>query len=337
MPTKNSHRALQCLPLLLTALCTPGCGSGGGSGGGSAAGADAAPSCDLPENPFAPTRALSSVTNWVYQLQNPDSCTLAHTNFDLVVTDYSSDGSDAGRFSSGEVGRIRGSGKGKVVLAYMSIGEAEDYRFYWNSNWDNNHDGTPDAGAPAWLGPANPQFPNNYKVRYWDPAWQSIIFSYLDKIEAAGFDGVYLDIIDAYEYWGPGGESGLNRPTAAADMVSFVKALTQHARTTGGNPNFLIVPQNGEQLSAYPDYVQAVSAIGKEDTWYLGNTPQPPSTIIQSLANLDVFKAAGKPVFVIDYVTGQPQLTDFYSKAKSKGYFPYASTIALDHVSNLPG
>ncbi|MCD6345902.1 MAG: hypothetical protein J7L96_00635 [Bacteroidales bacterium] len=35
--------------------------------------------------------------------------------------------------------------------------------------------------------------------------WKKILLeqedSYLDKIMAAGFDGVYLDIIDAFEYW----------------------------------------------------------------------------------------------------------------------------------------
>ena len=35
--------------------------------------------------------------------------------------------------------------------------------------------------------------------------WQAVIFgdndAYLNRILAAGFDGVYLDIIDAYEYF----------------------------------------------------------------------------------------------------------------------------------------
>ncbi len=49
--------------------------------------------------------------------------------------------------------------------------------------------------------PENPNWPGNYKVRYWDPEWQAIIFEYEDKILNAGFDGVYLNIIDAFEYW----------------------------------------------------------------------------------------------------------------------------------------
>jgi endo-alpha-1,4-polygalactosaminidase (GH114 family) len=31
---------------------------------------------------------------------------------------------------------------------------------------------------------------------------------------AAGYDGVYLDIVDAYEYWQPGGPGSPDRATA---------------------------------------------------------------------------------------------------------------------------
>jgi len=34
-----------------------------------------------------------------------------------------------------------------------------------------------------------------------NPEWQAIIFEYEDRILNAGFDGVYLDIIDGFEYW----------------------------------------------------------------------------------------------------------------------------------------
>lgn len=51
----------------------------------------------------------------------------------------------------------------------------------------------------------NPDWPGNYKVKYWNEDWQKLIYknndSYLNKISTAGFDGVYLDIIDAFEYF----------------------------------------------------------------------------------------------------------------------------------------
>lgn len=51
----------------------------------------------------------------------------------------------------------------------------------------------------------NPNWAGNFKVRYWQKEWQNIIFgnddSYLHKIMGANFDGVYLDIIDAFDYY----------------------------------------------------------------------------------------------------------------------------------------
>lgn len=79
----------------------------------------------------------------------------------------------------------------------MSIGEAEDYRYYWDESWT--------VGSPSWLKEENPEWEGNYKVEYWDTNWQAIILgsenAYLDKIIDAGFDGVYLDIIEAFEYF----------------------------------------------------------------------------------------------------------------------------------------
>jgi cysteinyl-tRNA synthetase, unknown class len=93
--------------------------------------------------------------------------------------------------------KTKSGGGTRLVLAYMSIGEAEDYRHYWQASWG--------PGYPLWLGTENPDWEGNYKVHYWEPEWQAIIYgndsSYLKKILDAGFDGVYLDIIDAYEYY----------------------------------------------------------------------------------------------------------------------------------------
>ncbi len=79
----------------------------------------------------------------------------------------------------------------------MSTGEAESYRYYWQSSWNTN--------KPAWLDQENPDWQNNFKVKYWNPEWQSIIFenenSYDQKVIDANFDGVYLDIIDGFEYY----------------------------------------------------------------------------------------------------------------------------------------
>ncbi len=148
--------------------------------------------------------SLPEVNNFLYLL-NPGSYSskdtflsaVQNTNYDLIIIDLFYDGDFELTKSDVESLKIKANGGSRLVVSYMSIGEAEDYRYYWNNIWAKN--------APSWLDEENTNWSGNYKVRYWEKSWQSIIFgnndSYLKMILDAGFDGVYLDIIDAYEYF----------------------------------------------------------------------------------------------------------------------------------------
>lgn len=122
---------------------------------------------------------------------------VTNTNYDLLIMDLVFN--DGTEFNNSQVEQLKNKANGgkRLVICYMSIGEAEDYRYYWNNNWENS--------SPEWLDEENPDWPGNYKVKYWHEEWQNIIFgnknSYLGKILDAGFDGVYLDIIEAFEYY----------------------------------------------------------------------------------------------------------------------------------------
>ena len=146
------------------------------------------------------------VDDFAYWLDDIDKDEIKNSKYDLIIIDYSSDGTAENEFTNNDINDMKSSGsKEKFLLSYISIGESEDYRFYWQEIWDNDHDGNPDPGAPEWLDIENPDWEGNYKVKYWDEEWQSIIYgdnnAYLDKIISKGFNGVYLDIIDAFEYF----------------------------------------------------------------------------------------------------------------------------------------
>jgi cysteinyl-tRNA synthetase len=149
--------------------------------------------------------SLSQAKNFLY-LINPEGYTskpafihaVTTTNYDLIIMDFFfNDG--VTEFTADEITqlKVKANGGKRLVISYMSIGEAENYRYYWQPAWS--------ASLPAWIDSENPDWPGNYKVKYWEPAWQDIIFgndnSYLHKIISAGFDGVYLDIIDAFEFY----------------------------------------------------------------------------------------------------------------------------------------
>jgi uncharacterized protein (TIGR01370 family) len=274
----------------------------------------------------APSNLLQ-VNDFLYQLQNLDLTAIGATAYDLVVMDYSAEGDDESAFSAAQISALQHSpGGDKIALAYMSIGEAEDYRFYWQDGW------TP--GNPAWLDAENPNWPGNYKVFYWDPAWQTIIFSYTNRLLDAGFDGAYLDIIDAYEYY-----AGQGRATAAQEMADFVAAIRAHARTR--DPDFLIFPQNAPELAAQvPAYLSSVDGIGQEDIYYgyeADDEMTPPAATAALEGYLDLFRNAGKLVLTVDYAITPSKVDDAYAKSLAKGYVPFCTLRDLDQLTINPG
>jgi cysteinyl-tRNA synthetase len=267
------------------------------------------------------------VNDFLYQLQDLDLDAVGATAYDLVVMDYSSDGRETGEFTGEQIGALRNSPGGpKVLLAYLSIGEAEDYRYYWQSDWEE--------GNPAWLEGENPDWPGNLKVRYWDPGWQSVVFDYAGRILAAGFDGAYLDIIDAYEYFADRG-----RTTAAREMSDFVAALAGFFRAR--DPDFYIFPQNAPELAELaPGYLDAVDGIGQEGIYYgydSDDEPTPSSVTLELERHLDRFRSAGKLVLTVDYATSPAHVYDAYVMARSKGYVPLATVRSLDQLTVNPG
>ncbi len=126
---------------------------------------------------------------------------LAQTRYDLLVMDpFVGDWSATAK----EIKALKektGGGR-RLVLCYVSIGEAEDYRFYWQKDWK--------TGNPNFLGAENPQWKRNYAARYWEPAWQAVFLgskeAYLSRLLTAGFDGIYLDKVDEYEWFEEHGE-----------------------------------------------------------------------------------------------------------------------------------
>jgi endo-alpha-1,4-polygalactosaminidase (GH114 family) len=56
------------------------------------------------------------------------------------------------------------------------------------------------------------------------------------------------------------------------------------------------------------------------------------------VSHLDVFKAAGKPVLVTDYVTKKrARIDSFYEKARTRGYVPFATRRDLHVLPTYPG
>ncbi len=160
----------------------------------------------IPEDRVNPNNdsviSLDDAKNWLYLL-NPERYSskksfvkaISETNYDVIVIDAFFDTDEM--FTEEDVAELKAKADGgtRIVIAYMSIGEAEDYRYYWIDEFYDN--------PPEWMLTENSEWEGNYPVEYWQPEWQEIIAtgedSYLKRLLSAGFDGVYLDIVDGYE------------------------------------------------------------------------------------------------------------------------------------------
>ena len=224
--------------------------------------------------------------------------------------------------------------QGKQVFTYLSIGEAEDYRDYWiNGGWTTNR--------PSFVLSENPEWDGNFRVKFWDTTWQSIMFARVTEAVNRGYDGMYLDIVDAYEVGVV--RSAYTGANIRQEMINFVIALSNHAKAI--NPNFKVVPQNAVGLLALNEsnpgvpnmpYLAAIDGIGVEDLWYDGN--QSSSWTSGDVAFLRNAVNANKFVLATSYPTLDPLQDAFVTNAINAGYIPFVAnrdlTGLIDSVNN---
>ena len=303
---------------------------------------------------FTTSHGIIDVANWGYQLQGIDGAPLvpefyATSPHELVVIDYSSDGRDDGMHTPAQIDAIKNKPGGGVAVSYISIGEASDFRDDWDPAWTTNGqgDGTLTALAPHWLGPTDPNWPESRKVRYWESGWQDKIFNAshtgaLDKVVTQGFDGAYLDIVDAYYFWAaeataaerlPGDPLAGDEHDAAARMIDFIVAMTAHARDT--NPDFFVILQNGDFIIDALDgadparkaaLLDAIGGIAVEDVYLRGGDAPENNAFRPDAERIAVlqrdFLGNGKPVFAVDYVTDAALMGKFVERAIDDGFIP---------------
>lgn len=278
---------------------------------------------------------LARVATWGIQLQEFDASAGRHAPFDMLVTDASSGAKGSQAFTARDIAALKAKPGGgeRLVLSYLSIGEAEDYRpDYFTTEYMTED-------APDWLMSENKQWKGNRRIRFCEEGWQKTILgdedgrnlynslepSPLYKLIELGFDGVYLDRVDVYS------EVKGQCPDAARRMVDFVARLAAHARKK--NPNFVVILQNAEELLRNPLMVKTIDAVAKEDLFYGADHTERENDagmIKTTLENLAFARAAGKPVLVLDYLKDPAKRAADRGKIEAQGFIPYFGPRKLD-------
>jgi cysteinyl-tRNA synthetase, unknown class len=249
----------------------------------------------------------------------------------------------------GMVDRLHKGKAGRVVLAYLDVAQAEKYRTYWTKDWKPGSKTTP--ANPGFILAADPDgWNDSFQVAYWDPNWQKIMIDQAERIIAAGFDGLYLDWVNAFEEDGVAAEAKRPGIDPASAMVDFIGLLRERARVK--NPEALVLGQNGEYLlDAERRYLDVIDGIGVEDTWFAGkagakwssskagdipNRYKDESSTAGRLQQYRKYLAAGKPVFSIDYCVRPENAALVYQEARKAGLVPLVTRVSLDHITTTP-
>ncbi len=334
--------------------------------------------CEQPVLDLGPTHPLplSKIRYFAYQIQGLRRSgavdALVNSRYDLMVvdptrTDWSYSAADFD--TRGMVARLKRSKASdgahrKLVIAYIDIGEAENWRWYWTwrDKWENVGP-RPEVLPTFILGHDPDGWGENFPVAYWDQRWKDIVIygrhldlrqfterkpdfvSVLDEVIKDGFDGVYLDWVEGFSHPPVVEEARRQGLNPADEMVTFIQELRDYAAARV--PRFLTIQQNGSALARRgPDIFRKVDAIAQEEVWYDGRAtdkwddpsgydhPVDPATTADLLRNLKLYQNACVPVFNVEYALNLA--SDAYAKSYARGYVPYVTRRSLGALTTTP-
>jgi cysteinyl-tRNA synthetase len=329
--------------------------------------------CDeIEKNCSGKPLALSEIRFWGYQIQdiNADGVvdSLAESHYDMLVleptrTDWSSKARD---FNTKEmVPRLKNTCASdgdhrKLIIAYIDIGEAEDWRWYWSWSEEWKEDDPKPEDWPDYIITHDPDgWGGNYPVAYWDKTWKDIVIygenqssspygdynSIIDEVIKDGFDGIYLDWVEAFEneeVIQAAVDAGLD---PAEEMIRFIGEMREYAEER--NPEFIIIQQNAASLAeGHSELFSVIDAIAQEAIWYDGdatdnwNDPHGHDAVNDDdlveyyLYYLDLYQKADIPVFACEYALIFAD--DAYEKAYEMDYVPYVTRRSLGRLTTTP-
>lgn len=302
---------------------------------------------------------LRDASTWMYQLQGLEEparvTALAASDYDLLVVEPGNTLRDEPADAAQLVQDLHAKpgGGNRLLLAYIDIGEAEDYRSYWQDTWQVP---TPEQpGSPPFLITVDPDgWSGSYPIAYWDDQWRDIWLGGTGEVATLawlGFDGVYLDWVEAYDdpaVRAAAESAGVDPETA---MIDFVAAIRTAGRAV--TPDFLVVAQNAPYLiDADPDrYAASIDGLAAEDTWFHGeggvdwddpgagdlrNEYDEDSSTDARLAQYRKYLQRGLPVFTVDYSIRADNANFVYRQAVEHGLRPLVTRVSLSRMTQTP-
>lgn len=301
------------------------------------------------------------ISTWMYQIQDLDEKeavdNLYNTPYDMLVVEPGNNFIDFMYDTPYLVSKLtkKPDGNRRILLAYIDIGQAEDYRDYWKDDWVAPTETQP--GSPDFLVTIDPDgWSGNYPVAYWDTAWKNLWIGedgIINKLADLGFDGVYLDWVEAHDDDKVREVAENGQIDTEMEMMQFIDEIGTAGKKI--NPEFLVVPQNAPYLlDENPDYYASIiDAIATEDTWFYGegdadwddenagdltgdDRHADDYSTESRIAQNKKYLSKGIPVFTVDYCISENNARQTYNNSRSEGFIPLVTRVSLSDITETP-
>jgi uncharacterized protein (TIGR01370 family) len=217
-------------------------------------------------------------------------------------------------------------GPDSILLGYVSLGEVEKSRPYFADLFK--------AGA---LTKPNPNWPNARMADLRHAAWRLVLLdNIIPAILARGYNGIFIDTTDnaeAMEQADPVGNKGMI--DAAAALILAIRVRFPNMRIML-NRGYAVLPQVagaidyllGEAMASRWNFARNAYELLSDDDWNWQadrlRKAQAANPVLR-IVTLDYWKS-----------DDTRQVAALYARERKAGFFPYVSTLALDHLVDEP-
>jgi uncharacterized protein (TIGR01370 family) len=216
--------------------------------------------------------------------------------------------------------------KGKTLLGYVSVGEAEKYRVDYEA-----------VRATHALLEENPNWPGHFAVDVRNPAWTKyLVENVIPQVIKAGFHGIFVDTLDSVvELEAKDPEKYKGMTLAAAKAIQTIRLNYPHLKIMI-NRGFDVMPYIAHDVN----YVLAEAVLASYDFTTKKHSLFPETVYQEYVDKMQALqtKAPHLRFMTLDYWNMQDVkgVKEIYRRHRENGFMPYVSTIALDTVHTEP-
>jgi uncharacterized protein (TIGR01370 family) len=214
--------------------------------------------------------------------------------------------------SAAELDRLGKQGVRRI--AYVNLGEAESYRYFY------------DRVNPDWLLGPNPNWADHYYVDARAEGWRRLLLEMvLPNIKKKGFDGFFFDMVDT-------ALPGLH-PETKPGMIRLITEIR------AAYPSSMLIMNNG--LFLVNEVASSLDAIIVENVFtrfdfdaqrYVRTSPSTRTSLVSRLRAIE--GTHGLRPFLLNYaeMPQSPHRTYAALEARRNGFLAFVSTVELDTV-----